>query len=310
MDRKKDKGKAKFIQPAQTSRLSPISISSEEEKTEKLTSQSNRAPSTQSFRKLPASIDDLSSATQFYNPSQSRIMDVRPPRHKPFIQRTSSHTQNTQNAIITFDNYALQRCYDPNTKFRPIMGITMTEEQQCLLDNLWHIQTMPQASTFKVQVLNALSFYFHEQSAKIPEKIHKVKFTHYVIFRGESDLLELKHIRDLESPDDEEDIDPGTPEVRSKGKFDIGCDEFGFLEVEEIDGLLIKESQMKSYFSSLGCLPGSKDSEFEQFRGNAGSERLAGDVGMTESDKGSDQQAFEQKRGSTMSEQGQRRDLR
>ncbi|KAJ0482744.1 hypothetical protein HanIR_Chr13g0657291 [Helianthus annuus] len=43
---------------------------------------------------------------------------------------------------------------------------------------------MPQASTFKVQVLNALSIYFYEQSSKTPEKQQKPMFTHYVIFRG------------------------------------------------------------------------------------------------------------------------------
>ncbi|KAK1419441.1 hypothetical protein QVD17_28608 [Tagetes erecta] len=156
MDRKRDKGKAKLIQPTQTSRLSPMSISLEEEKTEKLMSQSIRAPSTQDLRKLPASIADLSSTTQFYNPSQSKIMDIRPPRNKQFTQRTSSHIQKTQNAVITFGNYSLQRCDDPSTKFRPIMGIVMTEEQQCLLDNLWHIQTMPQASTLEEPKLGFL----------------------------------------------------------------------------------------------------------------------------------------------------------
>ena len=43
---------------------------------------------------------------------------------------------------------------------------------------------MPQASTFKVQVLNALSIYFCDQSTKKLEIQQKPKFTHYVIFRG------------------------------------------------------------------------------------------------------------------------------
>ncbi|CAH1444412.1 unnamed protein product [Lactuca virosa] len=64
-----------------------------------------------------------------------------------------------------------------------MIGVNLTEDQQCLLDNLWHIQTVPQASSFKVQILNALSFYFHKQSSLTPEKQIK-KFTHYVIIRG------------------------------------------------------------------------------------------------------------------------------
>ncbi|KAK1429589.1 hypothetical protein QVD17_11803 [Tagetes erecta] len=185
MDRKRDKGKAKLIQPTQTSRISPMSISSEEEKTEKLMSQSIRAPSTQDLRKLPASIADLSSTTQFYNPSQSKIMDIRPPRNKQFTQRTSSHIQKTQNAVITFGNYALQRCDDPSTKFRPIMGIVMTEEQQCLLDNLWHIQTMPQASTFKVQVeiLEAKNAQLLQKLEKRERKENTSLYINYDMFR-------------------------------------------------------------------------------------------------------------------------------
>ena len=42
---------------------------------------------------------------------------------------------------------------------------------------------MPQALTFKVQILNALCIYLTEQSAKVPEKTQK-KFTDYIIFRG------------------------------------------------------------------------------------------------------------------------------
>ncbi|KAJ0835088.1 hypothetical protein HanRHA438_Chr16g0751121 [Helianthus annuus] len=147
-------------------------------------SQSIQAARTQNFRQLPATLTDLNNITQFYNPSQSKATNVRPPKNRHFTQRASSQSQNTQNAVITFGNYALQRCDDPNTKFRPIIGMQLTEKQQCLLDNLWHIQTMPQASTFKVQVLNALNIYFYEQSSKTPEKPQRPKFTHYVIFRG------------------------------------------------------------------------------------------------------------------------------
>ncbi|KAI3829486.1 hypothetical protein L1987_03611 [Smallanthus sonchifolius] len=70
-------------------------------------------------------------------------------------------------------------------KFHPNHGITLIDKQQCLLDNLWHIQTMPHASSFKVQILNALSIYFSEQGTKCPEKTQpSPKFTHYIIFRG------------------------------------------------------------------------------------------------------------------------------
>lgn len=67
-----------------------------------------------------------------------------------------------------------------NRKFKPFPGLNLDRSQQCLLDNLWHIQTIGTATTLKVQCLNALSMYFSENNPKI----HKKKFTHYVIFRG------------------------------------------------------------------------------------------------------------------------------
>ena len=65
-----------------------------------------------------------------------------------------------------------------------MIEMDLTEEQQCLLDNLWHIQTMPQASTFKVQVLNALSVYFSEQKRTIISQQQAKRYSHYVVFRG------------------------------------------------------------------------------------------------------------------------------
>ena len=53
MDRKKDKGKAILVHPTQPTKSSPMNTSSEEEKTEKLMSQSIQAAKTQNFRQLP-----------------------------------------------------------------------------------------------------------------------------------------------------------------------------------------------------------------------------------------------------------------
>ena len=97
---------------------------------------------------------------QQFNP----IMDVQflnkfnPAKVKQWDTNSSDSTRkDSHDSIITFGKYPLPKCYDMNQKFRPMIGMDLTEEQQCLLDNLWHIQTMPHASTFKVQVLSALS---------------------------------------------------------------------------------------------------------------------------------------------------------
>ncbi|KAK9065404.1 hypothetical protein SSX86_016787 [Deinandra increscens subsp. villosa] len=209
MDRK-SKGKDKLIQPIKLKRYSsPMSISSEDEdnNTEKLLNQSMQADKIYSQRQAASSYDCLENITQVflpttpvhnstkqvysptsvvYNPTEiykqsptRRLPPSIKPKNLQFKQVDTSPT----NQVITFGNYSLPKCNDHNTKFRPIIGLSLTEKQQCLLDNLWHIQTMPQASSFKVQVLNALSIYFQEQTVKIPEK-QKPKFTHYIIFRG------------------------------------------------------------------------------------------------------------------------------
>ena len=122
MDRTTDKGKAKLIHPTQsTRRSSPMSLSSEEDKTEKLMGQSIRAEKIQNLRQLPASLTDSNISIQVCKPS------TRPPKNKHFTTRTTSYTDNTQNFVITFGNYALQRCNDPNKKFRPIIGMELTE---------------------------------------------------------------------------------------------------------------------------------------------------------------------------------------
>jgi len=116
-----------------------MDTSSEEEKTEKLLSQSTQAAYTHSLRQLPASIAGIDSITQFYNPSQSMVMDFLPPKNRQFTQRASSYTQFTQSSTIStivFGSYALQRCDNPHLKFRPNNGLKLTDKQQCLLDNL------------------------------------------------------------------------------------------------------------------------------------------------------------------------------
>lgn len=80
-----------------------------------------------------------------------------------------------------FGSVLLNICTDQNKKFKPYTGIEVNPQQQCLLDNLWHVQTLPNATSFKVQILNALSFYFSSlknENKTFPDKM----FSHYVIY--------------------------------------------------------------------------------------------------------------------------------
>ncbi|KAI3815370.1 hypothetical protein L1987_15036 [Smallanthus sonchifolius] len=170
---------------------SPMSTSSnEDERTEKLLSQAITASQKQSSKQIsqhffytqpPQNPIPPSYFLTQPQPSQNPTIFPKTPK-KPIPQKP---TTVPKPSTISFGSYALQICTDQHTKFRPISGIKPTDKQQCLLDNLWHVQTMPHASAFKVQILNALSIYFHEQQAKSPEtQITKPKFTHYIIFRG------------------------------------------------------------------------------------------------------------------------------
>ena len=206
-----NKGKKKLVQPTQYKRsTSSMSISSDEEtktvSTEKLMHAAIKAENTYSFSQQP--IMEVKGITQHYSALQSLnyspSQGTKPRmenRNRPQIPYGASSSKPTQNTQITFGNYALSICFDETKKFIPIIGMSLTKEQHCLLDNLWHIQTFPQASTFKVQVLNALSFYFQQfQTQRNPEQNLK-KFSHYIIFRGtkvgifHNWTIVLKHIQ-------------------------------------------------------------------------------------------------------------------
>ncbi|KAI3810989.1 hypothetical protein L1987_20703 [Smallanthus sonchifolius] len=152
------------LQFKQNPSLMSISSNDDEETTEKLISQAFQAekiysarqtallqttPVLQNTRKLPPYF--LKTAQPSQNPQNTQSPDT-------FIQnilyKKSAYKQNQKQTFphkISFGSYALQTCQDTHMKFHPNNGIKLTEKQQCLMDNLWHIQTMPHASSFKVQ---------------------------------------------------------------------------------------------------------------------------------------------------------------
>lgn len=117
-----------------------------------------------------------------YRTPRPQIRSITPSYRPQNTQSSQSYTEKTEN-VIFYGTYALQKFSEPHRKFRPLTGIKLTEKQQCLLDNFWHVQTVSQAASHKVQILNALCIYFKEQSLKIPEQRQR-KYTHYVIFKG------------------------------------------------------------------------------------------------------------------------------
>lgn len=179
---KKDKGKRKVIQPIQPKRSSSsMNISSDEDNTiptEKLMQTAiSAAQSTQQLHSKFYNHQNTQNAYSLEN--MSPFLFTQSPRIRPPKPVKTIQTQHFE----AFGSISLQKCFEENKKFRPMTGIILTEKQQCLIDNLWHLQTSPQAANFKVQVLNALSVYFQEQTQKKSEK-QKQRFSHYVIFRG------------------------------------------------------------------------------------------------------------------------------
>ena len=97
---------------------------------------------------------------------------------------SSFKASQAQQLTITFGPNTLPVCTDESKKFRPMTGINLTAQQQCLLDNLWHIHTYPTESAKKVQILNSLGYFFMETFQKTPVKTNFKRFSHYIIFRG------------------------------------------------------------------------------------------------------------------------------
>ena len=131
---KRDKGKRKVIQPIhakQSSSSMSLSLEEENKMTEnKLMLSAINSQITQT--------EKIHSFQQF-NP----IMDVQilnkfnPAKVKQWNPNSSESTRkDSQTSIITFGKCPLPKCYDMNKKFRPMIGMELIEEQQCLLDNL------------------------------------------------------------------------------------------------------------------------------------------------------------------------------
>lgn len=108
--------------------------------------------------------------------------------HKISQGESSSPKNYTEKRLLPnfqFGSLILSTYNDPSKKFKPYTGVEIDSQQQCLLDNLWHIQTLPNATAFKVQTLNALSFYFSDlKKENLGSRKFSQRFTHYVIFRG------------------------------------------------------------------------------------------------------------------------------
>lgn len=80
---------------------------------------------------------------------------------------TSSHELPViQKDYHSFETTKLQVCKNPVAKFKAHSYLDLNDQDQCFLANLWHLQTHPNATNFKVQVLNALSIYFFENNKK------------------------------------------------------------------------------------------------------------------------------------------------
>lgn len=132
---------------------------------------------TDNFHRYLQSLDK--EAEQSYRRTQE-------PSPSQTLQKTGSSqmSHNLQNSqiptysVLTFGDFQLQKCYDK--KFRAPKSINLTEKQQCLLDNLWHLKTLPESAGSKAYVLNALCSYFYDKSKK-PQK-NKTKFFPIMLF--------------------------------------------------------------------------------------------------------------------------------
>ncbi|KAI3822126.1 hypothetical protein L1987_09707 [Smallanthus sonchifolius] len=99
---KKDKGKAKIIHPRKIVFL--MSISSEDEQTEKLMSQAIKADKIHSSRKLPASITGLDTVLRYYNPAYTPGTNSRHtlrPCLQPVLDRFTEFEQMVSQKICT-----------------------------------------------------------------------------------------------------------------------------------------------------------------------------------------------------------------
>ena len=131
---KRDKGKRKVIQPIHVKHnTSSMSLSSEEDN--KMTGNKLMQSAINSQKPQSEKIHSY----QQCNP----IMDVQflnkfnPAKVKQWNLNSSESTRkDSQTSIITFGKCPLPKCYDMNKKFRPMIGMELIEEQQCLLDNL------------------------------------------------------------------------------------------------------------------------------------------------------------------------------
>lgn len=76
---------------------------------------------------------------------------------------TESFTQNGQSnntSLMNFGGITLPKFTDGDSRrFRPLITIT-DDSQRCLLDNVWHLQTDPKATKYKIAIANALAYYF------------------------------------------------------------------------------------------------------------------------------------------------------